>query len=94
MALAVAQILVPQLGRPALMAWFAWLGFLILDRIPNGRPPAWDAGEAIPYFQRAISQTPASAVYVYHLGAAYIEAGNSVEGHRALERAFVVLVNL
>ena len=49
MALAVAQILVPQLGRPALMAWFAWLGFLILDRIPNGRPPAWDAGEAIPW---------------------------------------------
>jgi hypothetical protein len=49
MALAVAQILVPQLGRPALMAWFAWLGFLFLDRIPNGRPPAWDAGEAIPW---------------------------------------------
>ena len=49
MALAVAQILVPQLGRPALMAWLAWLGFLILDRIPNGRPPAWDAGEAIPW---------------------------------------------
>jgi hypothetical protein len=49
MALAVAQILVPQLGRPALMAWFAWLGFLILDRIPKGRPPAWDAGEAIPW---------------------------------------------
>ena len=49
MALAVAQILVPQLGRPALMAWFAWLGFLFLDRIPNGRPPAWAAGEAIPW---------------------------------------------
>jgi hypothetical protein len=49
MALAVAQILVPQLGRPALMAWFAWLGFLILDRVPNARPPAWDAGVAIPW---------------------------------------------
>jgi hypothetical protein len=51
MALAVAQILVPQLGRPALMAWFAWLGFLFLDRIPNGRPPAWAAGEAIPWLR-------------------------------------------
>jgi hypothetical protein len=49
MALAVAQLLVPQLGRPALMAWLAWLGFLFLDRIPKGRPPAWEAGEAIPW---------------------------------------------
>jgi hypothetical protein len=50
MALGVSQILIaPQLSQTALMAWFAWLGFLILDRIPRGRPPAWDAGEAIPW---------------------------------------------
>lgn len=50
MALGVAQILIaPQLSQTALMAWFAWLGFLILDRIPRGRPPAWEAGTAIPW---------------------------------------------
>jgi hypothetical protein len=59
MALGVAQLLVPQLGRPALMAWLAWFGFLLLDRIPKGRPPAWDAGEAIPW--PAPGQEPATA---------------------------------
>lgn len=50
MALGVSQLLIaPQLSQTALMAWFAWLGFLILDRIPKGRPPAWVAGEAIPW---------------------------------------------
>ena len=48
-ALGVSQLLLPQIGRPAVTIWFAWLGFLILDRTPRGRPPAWDAGEAIPW---------------------------------------------
>jgi hypothetical protein len=25
------------------------LGFLFINRWPNGRPPAWDAGEAVPW---------------------------------------------
>jgi hypothetical protein len=62
MALGVAQILIaPQLSQTALMAWFAWLGFLILDKIPRGRPPAWDAGEAIPWprpGEQAATATP------------------------------------
>jgi hypothetical protein len=33
----------------ALVVWFAYLGFLILDRVPSGKPPAWEAGEAIPW---------------------------------------------
>ncbi len=50
MALGVAQILIaPQLAQTAMMIWFAWLGFLILDRTPRGRPPAWEAGEAVPW---------------------------------------------
>lgn len=52
MALGGAQILLagaPQLAQTAMMIWFAWLGFLILDRTPRGRPPAWDAGEAVPW---------------------------------------------
>jgi hypothetical protein len=48
MALAVASILL-QLPLVPLGLWFGWLGGVILDRVPNGRPPAWDAGVAIPW---------------------------------------------
>ncbi|HEX3174680.1 MAG TPA: hypothetical protein VHQ43_10755 [Solirubrobacterales bacterium] len=29
--------------------WFVYLGLLIVGRVPGGRPPAWAAGEAIPW---------------------------------------------
>lgn len=29
--------------------WFAYLGLLIIGRVPGGRPPAWAAGEAVPW---------------------------------------------
>lgn len=29
--------------------WFVFFGFLILGLVPGGRPPAWEAGEAIPW---------------------------------------------
>jgi hypothetical protein len=48
MALAVASIIL-QLPLAPLGLWFGWLGLVILDRVPNGRPPAWDAGGAIPW---------------------------------------------
>lgn len=48
MALAVASILL-QLPLAPLGLWFGWLGLVILDRVPNGRPPAWEAGVAIPW---------------------------------------------
>jgi hypothetical protein len=34
---------------PFLLIWFVYFGFLILGLIPGGRPPAWAAGEAIPW---------------------------------------------
>jgi len=57
MALGVAAVLLPALTPLPLAIWFGWLGFTILDRVPKGRPPAWDAGEAIPW-PRA-GETPA-----------------------------------
>ena len=32
---------------PFALLWFAYLGLLLLGRVPGGKPPAWDAGEAI-----------------------------------------------
>jgi len=47
MALGVSLILLPP--APALLAlWFGYFGLLVVDRAPGGRPPAWEAGEAIP----------------------------------------------
>lgn len=31
------------------LIWFAYLGLLFAGWLPNGRPPAWAAGEAIPW---------------------------------------------
>jgi hypothetical protein len=48
MALGVSVILLPP--APAMVAlWFGWLGLLFVGRIPGGRPPAWEAGVAIPW---------------------------------------------
>jgi hypothetical protein len=32
-----------------LVIWFIYFGLLLLGRLPRGRPPAWAAGEAIPW---------------------------------------------
>jgi hypothetical protein len=48
MALGVSTVILPP-GVLGVMIWFGWLGFTILDRVPKGRPPAWAAGEAIPW---------------------------------------------
>lgn len=34
---------------PFVLLWFLYFGVLLLDRLPGGRPPAWAAGEAIPW---------------------------------------------
>jgi hypothetical protein len=31
------------------LLWYVYLGVLILGRVPRGRPPAWEAGRAIPW---------------------------------------------
>jgi len=50
MALGAALIfIVPAVSLLTIVLWFAFLGLIILDRAPGGRPPAWAAGEAIPW---------------------------------------------
>jgi hypothetical protein len=46
-----------------LALWFGWLGLTIRDRTPRGRPPAWAAGEAIPWPRggEAVEPAPAAA---------------------------------
>ncbi len=31
------------------LLWFLYFGLLVLGWVPGGRPPAWAAGEAIPW---------------------------------------------
>lgn len=46
MALGVAALLGLILFT---LIWFIYFGLLVLGRVPGGRPPAWAAGEAIPW---------------------------------------------
>lgn len=50
MALGGALVVIaPQISLLAISIWIGWMGFIFLDRVPKGRPPAWEAGEAIPW---------------------------------------------
>jgi hypothetical protein len=46
MALGVAALL---LLVQFTMIWFIYFGLLLIGRLPGGRPPAWAAGEAVPW---------------------------------------------
>jgi MFS family permease len=35
------------------LLWFVYLGLLLIGRVPGGKPPAWAAGEAIPWLTAA-----------------------------------------
>jgi hypothetical protein len=50
-ALGVAMVLGPlaQTVLPVLFMWFAYVGLVIAGRAPGVRPPAWEAGEAVPW---------------------------------------------
>lgn len=34
---------------PFVLVWFLYLGLLLMGKVPGGKPPAWEAGEAIPW---------------------------------------------
>jgi len=45
MALGAVSILFFQFA----LLWFIYLGILLLGRVPGGKPPAWESGEALPW---------------------------------------------
>ena len=46
MALGVATLL----GLlPFLLIWLVYVALLVIGKVPGGRPPAWEAGEAVPW---------------------------------------------
>ena len=49
MALGASMFLIPPVALIAMMIWFVYLALVIGGWIPGGRPPAWEAGEAIPW---------------------------------------------
>jgi hypothetical protein len=49
MALGVSLVLLGPLGQIALVMWFAVIGLMLAGWWPGARPPAWEAGEAVPW---------------------------------------------
>jgi hypothetical protein len=57
MALGASMILILPIAVVAMLAWAGFLGLLFVGKVPGGRPPAWEAGEAIPW-QRPGEEPP------------------------------------
>jgi hypothetical protein len=49
MALGASMILILPVALLGVLVWTGYLGLLFVGRVPGGRPPAWDAGEAAPW---------------------------------------------
>ncbi len=49
MALGASMILILPVAVLAMLAWTGFLGLMFVGKVPGGRPPAWDAGEAVPW---------------------------------------------
>jgi hypothetical protein len=49
MALGASLLFILQIALLGVLCWLVYFGLLLFGRVPAGRPPAWDAGEAIPW---------------------------------------------
>jgi hypothetical protein len=49
MALGASMILLLPVALLGVLVWTGYLGLMFVNRVPGGRPPAWDAGEAVPW---------------------------------------------
>jgi hypothetical protein len=48
-ALGASMILIFPIALLVILVWLAYVGLVFLGRTPGGTPPAWAAGEAIPW---------------------------------------------
>jgi hypothetical protein len=48
-ALGASMILILPIAVLAMLAWVGFLGLTFVGKVPGGLPPAWEAGEAIPW---------------------------------------------
>ncbi len=48
-ALGASMILILPIALLGVLLWIGYLGLLFVGRVPGGRPPAWEADEAIPW---------------------------------------------
>jgi hypothetical protein len=60
MIFVVALLLIPSIGPIGLLLWFAALGLMFLGAWPRPLPPAWGAGEAIPWVRPGEEAEPPS----------------------------------
>jgi hypothetical protein len=49
MALGASLLFILQIALLAVLLWLVYFGLMLFGRVPSGRPPAWDAGEAVPW---------------------------------------------
>jgi hypothetical protein len=49
MAFGASLILILPAALLGILLWSAYLALVFVGRVPGGRPPAWEAGEAIPW---------------------------------------------
>lgn len=86
MALGVSLIILPQ-AQLLIALWFGFLGLLFVGRVPGGRPPAWDAGEAIPWPRPGDDAPPRQASDAIEGEATEVEGGGQAEPGRELGSA-------
>jgi hypothetical protein len=97
MALGASLILLAQaFSLLALMLWSVWLGLIYIDRVPRGRPPAWEAGEARPWPKAGEQPAPerdddddaveGEAAELFSNGAGEDENPNAARRERAKKR--------
>jgi hypothetical protein len=48
-ALGASMILILPIAVLGLLVWMGYVGLTFVGKVPGGKPPAWDAGKAIPW---------------------------------------------
>jgi hypothetical protein len=81
MALGASMILILPIAVIAMLAWTGFLGLVFVGRVPRGRPPAWETGEAIPWLR------PGEAPPDQPAGDAIEGEATEVEGSKTSKRS-------